>query len=99
MDNTSNKKANKHLPYYYEENDLDTYFAQNKIIIPETEQVRNDFVKKIKMFKNFFRLVSVFANYGSSLALVSLCPLPIWIQAILKVIYNRALWAIIDYYG
>lgn len=29
----------KHLPYYYEENELDTYFSKNKIKIPEPEKV------------------------------------------------------------
>lgn len=39
-ENKENKKNKKHLPYYYEEQGIDTYFSDNKVKIPETEKVR-----------------------------------------------------------
>ncbi|KAL3276613.1 hypothetical protein HHI36_011985 [Cryptolaemus montrouzieri] len=42
-DENKSKKAD--IPYYYEENELDTYFAKNKIDIPETEKTGFSFRK------------------------------------------------------
>lgn len=39
-DKTKIDNGNGQLPYYYEENEINTYFSENKIKIPETDKVR-----------------------------------------------------------